>query len=484
MFPLVTAGSPKCVALRSNHDNTYLCSVHDESQGGSIVELSSGGDGGVNNPRCRFYLEASEEHDGHLHVRCCHNNKYWVSQQRVHGDGDGDGDARWVIGTANEPEADLSKPSCTLFKPTPASEEDGSVRFLHSQMGKYVGVLSSGDVAHLHILASDQEDDKSLLVGSGFTVVDLSQHKQLPAHVSFKGDNGKYLGVWSNGYHNYVCVSKDDITDPRASHTLTNNDDGSIRLQSDFQSKFWRRSPDWIWADSHDTTNNNRDTLFEAVIIGDDFVALRNLGNGSFCQRLTADGKIDCLNASADSMVGRARFHLEEPVISREIYDIEFHLDEAKVQLKKLEDVKTAHLINDIPTPGTQDVEFKLQETRESTWSSSVSLKVAIKSTIDSGIPLIVKGEIQISAEFQGGYSWGETITKTRETTMKYQVIVPPMSKVLVTAIQSQGICDVPYSYKQKDVLLNGQEITHHFTDGIYRGVSVSDTTITVEPMP
>lgn len=474
MFPLVS-GSPKCVALRSNHGNSYLRSVHDESQGGSIVELSSGGDGGVNNPRCRFYLEASEEHDGHLHVRCCHNNKYWVSQQRVHGDG---GAARWVIGTANEPEEDLSKPSCTLFKPTPASEEDGSVRFLHSQMGKYVGVLSSGDIAHLHI-AYDQED-KSLV--GGFTVVDLSQHKQWPAHVSFKGDNAKYLGVWSNGYHNYVCVSKDDITDPRASHTLTNNDDGSIRLQSDFQSKFWRRSPDWIWADSHDTTNNNRDTLFE-VVTGDDFVALRNLGNGSFCQRLTADGKIDCLNASADSMVGRARFHLEEPVISREIYDIEFHLDEAKVRLKNLEAVTTDHLINDLSTPGTRDIGFVLTETRESTWSSSVSLKVAIKSTLDSGIPLLVKGEIEISAEFKGGYSWGETITKTRETTMNYQVIVLPMSKVLVTAIQSQGVCDVPYSYKQKDVLLNGQEVTHHFTDGIYRGVSVSDTTITVEPM-
>uniref|UniRef100_A0A453DGM5 Agglutinin domain-containing protein n=3 Tax=Aegilops tauschii subsp. strangulata TaxID=200361 RepID=A0A453DGM5_AEGTS len=129
MFPL--SALPRCIALRSKHDNSYLRSVHDESQGGSFIELSAG-DGGVMNPRSRFYLEASKEHDGLVHVRCCYNNKYWVPQQRVlHGS------TRWTIGTANELEEDLSKPSCTLFKHVPvADEEDSTCRFLHSQLGK------------------------------------------------------------------------------------------------------------------------------------------------------------------------------------------------------------------------------------------------------------------------------------------------------------------------------------------------------------
>jgi hypothetical protein len=119
---------PKCVALRSKLDKSYLRSVHDESHGGSLVEL--GGDGaGIMNPRCRFYLEPSKEHEGLIHVRCCYNNKYWVPQHRVlpgHG-----GTARWVISTADEPEEDLSKPSCTLLKHIPIAddehaEEDGS----------------------------------------------------------------------------------------------------------------------------------------------------------------------------------------------------------------------------------------------------------------------------------------------------------------------------------------------------------------------
>jgi hypothetical protein len=39
----------------------------------AAVELS--GEGGVMDPRCRFYLEPSKEHDGLMHVRCCYNNK-------------------------------------------------------------------------------------------------------------------------------------------------------------------------------------------------------------------------------------------------------------------------------------------------------------------------------------------------------------------------------------------------------------------------
>jgi hypothetical protein len=65
-FPLLAL--PKCVALRSKHDNSYLRSVHHESHGGSLVELGHG-DGGVMNPRARFYLEASKEHEGLIHVR-------------------------------------------------------------------------------------------------------------------------------------------------------------------------------------------------------------------------------------------------------------------------------------------------------------------------------------------------------------------------------------------------------------------------------
>ena len=89
-----------------------------------------------------YYLEPSKEHEGFMHVRCCYN-KYWVPQQGVL---DG-GSARWVIGTADEPEEDLSKPSCTLLKLTPIAGEQAeggsTCRFAYYSTSALISFLFS-----------------------------------------------------------------------------------------------------------------------------------------------------------------------------------------------------------------------------------------------------------------------------------------------------------------------------------------------------
>jgi hypothetical protein len=54
------------------------------------------------------------------------------------------------------------------------------------------------------------------------------------------------------------------------------------------------------------------------------------------------------------------------------------------------------------------------------------------------------------------------------------------MKKVTVKAIGSNGACDIPFSYKQRDVLTNGQVVTQVFTDGMYYGVKTSSITFEV----
>lgn len=58
--------------------------------------------------------------------------------------------------------------------------------------------------------------------------------------------------------------------------------------------------------------------------------------------------------------------------------------------------------------------------------------------------------------------------------TRTINVDVPPMKKVTVKAIATNGVCHVPFSYKQKDVLTNGQEVIQEFTDGMYFGIKTS----------
>ena len=111
--PLVTGG---CFALKSKINGKYLRYSPEKEK---ILEVS-GED--VLSPYTRFRAELSREHDGHVHIRCCYNNKYWVAREV---------NQQWcLMGDANEPQEDLSDPSCTVLRHEPSS--------VHVDVVKYV----------------------------------------------------------------------------------------------------------------------------------------------------------------------------------------------------------------------------------------------------------------------------------------------------------------------------------------------------------
>ncbi|KAI9078668.1 hypothetical protein K1719_039417 [Acacia pycnantha] len=129
--------------------------------------------------------------------------------------------------------------------------------------------------------------------------------------------------------------------------------------------------------------------------------------------------------------------------------------------------------INRTQEPNNAEVKLSYTETKSSTWNANVSLKLGVKTSFQTGVPLIAKGKIEISAEFSGAYEWGET-NKTSSTILEtvYKVIVPPMTKVTVSLLATMGSCDVPFSYTQRDTLTNGQQVTYNMDDDIYTGMN------------
>ncbi|KAG8090123.1 hypothetical protein GUJ93_ZPchr0011g28206 [Zizania palustris] len=160
---------PRCVAFRSDQNGSYLRYVHG-SDGKTFLE-SSGED--CISPHTRFYVEPSKENDGLVHIRCCYNNKYWAVQQQQEGDVGG-----WIIHTVHELEDDLSKPSCTLFKLDPATEnQPQSVRFLLAQLGKHVSMFSSSNKTnnnYLYNLGNNNFCKRLWQDGIGFQVAEES----------------------------------------------------------------------------------------------------------------------------------------------------------------------------------------------------------------------------------------------------------------------------------------------------------------------
>ncbi|KAG8090527.1 hypothetical protein GUJ93_ZPchr0011g27552 [Zizania palustris] len=464
----MSSEGPKCVAFRFEKTGRYLRYAHENDK--PFMELS--GEDCIS-PYTRFYIEASKEHHELVHIRCCYNNTYWVANEQQQEDGSG-----WIINTVDEPKDDLSNPSCTLFKLVPAdlpllpaTEDDvpppHSVRFHHARLGKHVYLQSAG-VGDEREAGKDSKNDLN-----AYTLIDFSgQEKQLPQYVVFKGlNNGLYLSGRVFQKLNFLQFISDDKKDETVINTTHYLSNGNVRIKNIHFDRFWRNGRTWIFADSSDTGSGNIDTVFSVVKIADMF-ALRAMGTNYFCKRLSEDGKISCLSASDATISQFAQLEIAEPVFSRDIYDVTYDLSKARIYDKKVLAMDRAAGENKGSTNARIKLSFTYTETETRTWDSTLSLMIGVKSKIKAGVPLIVDGSIEVTTEFTGSYTWGESIEKSVSRQTEYEADVAPHTRVTITLVAEHAHCDVPFSYKQKDVMYNGEEVTHTKHDGIYIGAN------------
>ncbi|KAF5940583.1 hypothetical protein HYC85_021750 [Camellia sinensis] len=319
--------------------------------------------------------------------------------------------------------------------------------------------------------------------------------------------------------HQYLHFSSSsDIIDPMVCNEVITTPNGSVRIKSHYLGKFWgRNNQNLILADSDDSTsssssNNNNsssssvltrifigrsekgrnqkqkqennspesDMLFWPTKVGNDVVALRNLGNGKLCKILSsANGKINCLSADVSTISTEVHLEVDETVTSRKIYNVNFHLRDARIYNRSILTFATEDAINRTQEPKTVDVKLSYSESKTRAWNSSISLKLlGVKTTIQSTVPLIiVEGKIELSGEFSGDYQWGQTESLTTDKENLYKFSVPPMTMVRVNLIATKASCDIPFSYEQLDTttLTDRQQITETIDDGIYTGSNYFD---------
>jgi hypothetical protein len=82
--------------------------VHRKEEGG--IRIESTGNTSAGNPRARFFVEPSKEHEGWVHIRYSYNNTYWVLVLDIR-------DNTWYLSAAHEPNEVIGSESCTLFEP-------------------------------------------------------------------------------------------------------------------------------------------------------------------------------------------------------------------------------------------------------------------------------------------------------------------------------------------------------------------------------
>ncbi|XP_057788216.1 uncharacterized protein LOC131005324 [Salvia miltiorrhiza] len=432
--------------------NTYLYRKDDD---GSVVD----GEDSMFSPLVKIGVQQAAVNTKYVHLLFCYSNRYWQKSY----------DNNTIVAVSTKPEEDTTKPSCTLFEPTLQAD---TLYLTHVQTGWRVMMNNSTKGFYV--------DPNS--VGAPLGFVDWDTLVKLPEHLAFKGDNGKYLKAFYTENHNYFQFSSDDPNDGLCGLVVSLMNDGYVRINSDFWSKFWRRSPNWIWADSTDVTANNKDTLFWPVKIDDTTIGLRNAGNNNFCKRLTTEGKTSCLNAGVSNLTTEARLQVQELVMNRKIYNVVYRMEDARIYGETPFVAGTSVVTNNGDQVASNTVMISYENSITYSFQNSVSITAGVKNTITAGVPEIAQASIEISFDINTSMEWGESKTKTTTVTATGSIAVPPMSVSTVSYVGTMGICNIPFSYTQQDTKSTDGSITYtNQIDGVYTGVNAYNFNFVIE---
>ncbi|XP_050203762.1 uncharacterized protein LOC126653841 [Mercurialis annua] len=414
----------------------------------------------------KMEFERSVTNPNFFHIRACFLNKYWsfVNQSTT----------EVIIGSDQKCE-DASQ--STLFEPL--FDERTGTHFIRSVsrgrllvLGEDDGLVSISDLTDPPITNISQAT-RSIR----FRLIEWDTLIRLPKYVSFRGHNNKFLKAWSQGSNIYVSASSDEGDDRETSFEVIERGDGHVRIQSLLGSGVWYNlaaagGGNWI---VHVKNATSILTLFWPIKVGGNVIALRSAQNNSFCRSLTQGNLVDCLSPSGTTINSPARLIVSELVTGRRMYDVRYHMDNARIYGQRAVVAGTGHATNRGQQESTLTVEISVTEHTSYTFSNSNSLSTGVSTSITAGFGYIVTLEvgIEISSEQTVSVEVGKEVSRTTTSTTSYAVPVPPMSTVIVNYVATEGKCDIPFSYTQRDQdSIDGSFRYSTHEDGVYTGVN------------
>ncbi|KAG8499885.1 hypothetical protein CXB51_006476 [Gossypium anomalum] len=450
---------PKFIVLKPSDNNGYLSYIREGENNLGFLKFF---ETQAVSPYTKFEVDISDTNDL-VHIKSCQNNKYWQRTKTVSIAGVRP-EQCWIAAAAQKKEEDQSKETCTLFKIVPVDHATGTVRIVHVQSGCNLCLWLGSDLIFNRCLSANTREFDS----NGydiFSIIDCKSLLVLPKYVAFKGHNNKYLCVREN----YIAFLADDIGDSTVACETFVTDDGKVHIKSICAGKFWGADPKWIWV-GYDDPSNNDGTTFRAVKVDDKTIGLINLGNNNFCTTLTGQDDVEWLSPAVPTITKEAKLTVEEPVLTRDIYDVKYDLGNSRVYDETTFIIAKNFASNYTQEPTHMDMKLSYTNIKTSTWKSNFSLKLAMEAKMEFNVPLISQGNIEMSGEFHSDVKWEETKESKTLVDVVHKIVVPAMTKVTVNLIATKGKCDVPFTFMQSDTLYDGTIVTTEVQGATYTG--------------
>ncbi|CAN1181492.1 hypothetical protein LINPERHAP2_LOCUS35426 [Linum perenne] len=426
-------------------------------------------------PFSRFEVRQSTNHPTMVHLRSSYNNKYLQLNP----------DNGYIYPSSISPIEDQTKVASTLFIPE-FSATDGTFSLLLVLRGLYIKCYNNGSVYCLRAISPTSADPNCI-----FKFTDWQSLVMLPQHLSFKGDNGSYLGLLPESGA-AMRFQIDDTANKTIAHELVALPDGTVRVKNASKGAFWRLKPGssdgYILADDVTTTTDpTKGSVFKPYKVSNKVIALRNMENQLYCKRYTGEPK-NSLSAKDSEITGYAKLALTELVTSRTIHDLKFNISIGWIY-NKTEDVtlngEGQVVTNETGQTRVIDSKIYYKDTKTTTTLTSTAtsaLKLGPTVTIQPDqIPVITdSSKIAMSDPFQKSCVWGEPTTQNSDQYKHHSITLPPWTMVTVQLKANIATCYTPFAYTRHDVLdeVTGQQPeTHVMDDGDYYCTNYFDFT-------
>ncbi|KAM7503035.1 hypothetical protein LguiB_001939 [Lonicera macranthoides] len=474
---------PIFFGLKSKYNNKYVQYVKEDVEVHGLLRCS--GENLVT-PFTKYKTEMAKIGGGLVHIRCCYNNKYLVQRSPSQ---------RWIIAGSDEPVEDMSSWSCTLFKPVPLDCK--TIRFRHVQLGHYACLWRTSDAFDLGLFAGSEAEDKDQR--DVFTIIDWELLCILPRHVAFK-----VLGLKSNYNDKYVQYVKEDAEIDGLLRCSGENlvtrytkykiemakiGGGLVHIKCCYNNKYLvQRSPSqwWIVAGADEPVEDRSRwscTLFEPVPLDSKTIRFRHVQLGNYACLWTTSDVFDFglfAGSEAEDEDQRDVFTIidweslcMQLATSRNINNVNYHLKDARIYNQSVDLLLASEsVVNRTKEPYTFDIKLAYIDSKNKAWNASVWPNWGVKTDINAIVPLITGTKVEISADSTEVFEWEKMIERSNISEAAYKITVPPMTRVKVNLLATEGSCDVPFSYDQRDTLTDGNVVTITMDDGIYTGVN------------
>uniref|UniRef100_A0A3Q3DGU3 Natterin-3-like n=2 Tax=Hippocampus comes TaxID=109280 RepID=A0A3Q3DGU3_HIPCM len=246
-------------------------------------------------------------------------------------------------------------------------------------------------------------------------------------------------------------------------------------------------------------------TQFEVLVNKDDFEILEwKEGYGG---SVTHNSVKICANN--DIYIGKNKYGLGEVKVSEKVFNLPWggsrYWYSSYMVLETMRDVKREHLMDvqykmaaakSIENPpevlnrnsisngqcesATHVVTLSKSVTSTQKWEINFALTVGVGTTIETGIPFIAQGKIDLRASFTYRLNKEDTRSETTTHSLTLETTVPASHSCVIKMEGKKYSLDVPYTARLKRTYRNG-ETTWTTVTGTFKGVQISEVQADME---